>query len=113
MLSTSKVSSINRVASIEDVRALKREQKLKLVTARGPARPYKTFYFDSDRGGGWSTRGASVTEKGAIRASVVRVFEGEHRRAEIYEPATSGLDVLIYTVRHTSGGLRIDYGSAG
>lgn len=72
------------------------------------ARPYKTLYFDQDRGGGWVAHGSSASERGAIRAAVVRVFEDQHRRAEVYDEG-----VCIYTIRHANRGLVIDYGRAG
>lgn len=82
--------------------------KVKVVPKVRAARPYKTLYFDQDRGGGWVSHGSAATEKGAIRASVVRVFMDQYRRAEVYEE-----EVCIYTIRHAGRGLVIDYGSAG
>lgn len=81
--------------------------KTNLKVAPRAARPYKTVYYDQDRGGGWVGQGSAASEVGAIRAAVVRVFVDQYRRAEVYEEG-----VLIYTVRHAPGGLRIGFGGS-
>jgi hypothetical protein len=98
-----------KLATKQQTRPIKRKPKLRLVeTKPRAARPYKTLYYGTARGGEHSSHGASASEKGAIRAAVVRVFEEEHQRAEIYEGG-----VLIYTVRRVARGIVVDYGSAG
>jgi hypothetical protein len=90
-------------------RARTKRPHLHLVeTKPRAARPYKTLYYGTARGGEHSAHGASASEKGAIRAAVVRVFEEEHARAEIHDNG-----VLIYTVRRVARGIVVDYGSAG
>ena len=79
-----------------------------LITAKpGAARPYKTLYYATNRGAGWESHGSAASEKGAIRAAVVRVFEKQFQRAEIYEAG-----VLIYTIQRTIKGINIGFGSA-
>jgi hypothetical protein len=72
-------------------------------------RPYTTFYCNSphDTQRMYVTQGHSVSEKGAIRGSVVRIFMREHAKAFIVFEG-----VLIYTVKSGTEGIKVSYGSA-
>lgn len=70
-------------------------------------RPYATLYYDKT-GGVTASHGAAKTEQGAIRASVPRIFMGEHTHAEIVDRASG---VVLYTVRFGPNGLEVSYGS--
>lgn len=68
-------------------------------------RPYQTLYYSQFGLATHDSQGHAKTEKGAIRASVVRVFDGEYVLATIHEN-----DVVIYTVKRTKTGIDIFYG---
>lgn len=68
-------------------------------------RPYQTLYFTKYGLTTHDSQGHAGSEKGAIRASVVRVFEGEYKLATIHENG-----VVIYTVKRTKDGITIHYG---
>lgn len=76
-------------------------------------RPYATqYYADADEHHSKPTmtsQGAASTERGAIRASVVRIFMGEFSKAIIYDRIK---EIPIYTVKVGAHGLQIHYGLA-
>lgn len=74
-------------------------------------RPFANYYGDDPRRGGFqvAAQGFAATEKGAIRASVVRIFMGEHSICTIYDRRDG---TLVYTVRLTTEGLKVHYGQA-
>jgi hypothetical protein len=69
-------------------------------------RPFATLYYDKT-GGVTAAHGAAKTEYGAVRASVPRIFMGEHTHAEIVDRETG---VVLYTVRFGPNGLEVHYG---
>lgn len=73
-------------------------------------RPYATRYYRtaSDHELQRVGHGAALTEEGAIRGAVVRVFIGQYAKAIIFDRATG---VPMYHVLNVAGGIRIRYGS--
>lgn len=74
-------------------------------------RPFVTYYY-SDIGArdqAWTSQGFSASDRGAVRASVVRIFMGEYGKALIYDRRDG---TLAYTVKVGASGLQIHYGSA-
>jgi len=69
-------------------------------------RPYTTHYYDNNKAGvpTATSHGYSASEKGAIRAAVVRVFMGEHSYALVFEGS-----YLIYTIKLGNKGLQVDF----
>jgi hypothetical protein len=72
-------------------------------------RPFRNLYYDDTRADPTKpvTKGYAATEKGAIRGSVVRIFEGQHALTRVYHGG-----VLIYTIYNTKQGLQVHYGDA-
>jgi hypothetical protein len=80
-----------------------------LAKSKPIKRPYATHYFTNpdDKLAAYVTHGACSSEKGAIRATVVRIFMGEHAKAVVIDRE---LDIAIYTIKLTSVGLQVSYG---
>lgn len=74
-------------------------------------RPYATMYYSgtSGREPALISQGFAATDRGAIRASVVRIFMGEYNKAVIYDRVQ---EVPIYTVKIGAHGLQVHYGLA-
>lgn len=74
-------------------------------------RPYLTQYYNDagTRDNAWSSQGFSASDRGAVRASVVRIFMGEYGKALIYDRRDG---TLAYTVKVGANGLQIHYGNA-
>ncbi len=72
-------------------------------------RPYSTSYFSTAEAkeADITSHGAASSDKGAIRASVVRIFMGEYRKALVHDRRTGD---LLYTIRLDQGGLKVFYG---
>lgn len=73
-------------------------------------RPYATHYFTDAlaRDTAWTSQGFSASDRGAIRASVVRIFMGEYGKALVYDRENGA---LVYTIKVGASGLQIHYGS--
>jgi hypothetical protein len=71
-------------------------------------RPFTIHYHahDSDVP---TSQGHAATDKGAIRAAVVRIFLEEHAEAIVYDRRTGA---VAYTIRVVGGALRVHYGTA-
>ncbi len=71
-------------------------------------RPYTTHYYASRRDGvaAWAAHGHAASDKGAIRAAVVRVFVSQYAYARVYYEGAA-----IYTLAMTKTGLKVAYGS--
>ena len=74
-------------------------------------RPYATLYYTGSRTRepALTSQGFASTDKGAIRATVVRIFMGEYVRAVIYD---RHLGIPIYTVELGEYGLQVQYGDS-
>lgn len=85
--------------------------KATLRTGKPILRRYATHYYSStsDAVPALSSWGACASEKGAIRASVVRVFTGEYVKAVIFDRE---LEVPIYSVALGEDGLQVHYGDS-
>lgn len=81
-----------------------------MARSKALLRPYATHYFTDAyaRDASWTSQGFSATDRGAIRASVVRIFMGEYGKALIYDRENGA---LVYTVKVGANGLQIHYGS--
>ena len=73
------------------------------------SRPYTTHYYNSrdDAIADWASHGHSASEKGAVRAAVVRVFVNQYAYARVYHEGAA-----IFTIGFTRTGLKIGFGSA-
>lgn len=72
-------------------------------------RRYATHYYTSvhDRGPSFTSHGAASSERGAIRATVVRIFMGQYGKAVVVDRETN---LPLYTIKLTVEGLRVHYG---
>jgi hypothetical protein len=70
-------------------------------------RPYTNLYYanPTDPPTQWVSHGHASSERGAIRASVVRVFVGQYAMTRVYCDGA-----LLYTIHHNARGMRISYG---
>jgi hypothetical protein len=66
------------------------------------------YYGDRDKAADVAKHGAAMTEHGAIRAAIVRVFLGEYAKATIVDRWTG---VALYHVVRAAGGIHVRYGS--
>lgn len=74
-------------------------------------RPYATMYYADAKATvpGLVSQGFCSSDRGAIRASVVRIFMGEYKKAVIYDRK---LGIPVYTVQLGKGGLQAHYGDS-
>lgn len=74
-------------------------------------RPFATLYYRGlhDRETAYVTQGAASTPRGAVRATVVRVFADGFPLARVYD---KNLGALLFTVRNNGGNLRIEFEDA-
>lgn len=70
-------------------------------------RRYATRYYGHD--GTCTGWGAACTPRGAVRATVVRIYDEEHAYAEVIDRRTG---VVLHTIRVVGGALRVHYGAA-
>lgn len=96
--------------NVSPVTNLERSVAKRKTKQLGKKRPYATHYFNSpnDKDAAESSHGACSSERGAIRASIVRIFEGQYGKAVIQDRITGA---NIYTVTRGPGGLKVSYGS--
>ncbi len=71
-------------------------------------RPYATLYYRGlhDRETSYITQGAASTPRGAVRATVVKVFADGYPLARVYD---KNLGALLFTVRNNGGTLRVEF----
>lgn len=73
-------------------------------------RPFTTHYYGASPWGDRpDSQGHAASDKGAIRAAVVRIFLEEHNEAVVYDRRTGA---VAYTIRVVNGALRVHYGQA-
>jgi hypothetical protein len=86
--------------------------KVKKLRTKGTIkRRFKTLYYSTIgvNQGAYVSQGAASSEDGAKKATVVRVFLEQYPQAIIIDRVTG---VVIYTLRHTSKGITVHYGTA-
>lgn len=71
-------------------------------------RPYATLYYRGlhDKETSYVTQGAASTPRGAVRATVVKVFADGYPMARVYD---KNLVALLFTVRNNGGNLRVEF----
>lgn len=71
-------------------------------------RPFATLYYRGlhDREHMFVTQGAASTPRGAVRATVVKVFADGYPMARVYD---KNLAALLFTVRNSGGNLRVEF----
>lgn len=71
-------------------------------------RPYATLYYRGlrDRETAYVTQGSASTPRGAVRATVVRVFADGFPMARVYD---KNLGALLFTVRNNGGMLQVEF----
>lgn len=82
-----------------------------MVKRQAYKRPYSTHYYSlsDDKDPSYSSHGACSSEMGAIRATVVRIFIGQYKKALVHDRDTGN---LLYTIKIGPGGLQVFYGRA-
>lgn len=70
-------------------------------------RPFVNMYYATHNApvDQYVSQGHAASERGAIRASVVRVFMNEHAMTRVFHEG-----VQIYTIHHSKAGLQIKFG---
>lgn len=72
-------------------------------------RPFLTRYYATRAAAedAWTTQGTAKTETGAVRASVPRIFDGQHRKAVIFSRDTGA---VLHTLLWDGRNLTLHYG---
>lgn len=77
--------------------------KHKPIKRRFATKYYRTTKYGPD---GFVSQGAAASVKGAVRATVARVFVEGYPLARVYDRE---LDALLFTVRNDGGNLRVHF----
>lgn len=77
--------------------------------AKKKKRPFTNLYYGTHTApeDAYVAQGHAASERGAIRASVVRVFLNQYAMTRVFHEG-----VKIYTIHHTKRGMQISYGSS-